>query len=308
MRYAALFPGQGSQFVGMGADVFATRPDLLGPSADSVLGWSLAQICAEGPDDELTRTDRAQPALYAVAYALWEAFRSAVRRPPAGAAGHSLGEYTALAAAGAFDFKIGLRLVAMRGRAMDVAAQAAAGGMAAVLGADHETAESIAADRRAAGGRLWVANLNGPGQIVLSGGSEDIMWLGENARALGARRSITLNVAGAFHSPMMADAAADLAATLEAVNIVLPDFPVWANVSAAAGGDVAADLIAQLTSTVRFAESLTAMSASGITTFVHIGPGDVTAAMARRAVPDARVLTVSSIEDVAAVADELNVQ
>ena len=104
MRYAALFPGQGSQFVGMGADVFATRPDLLGASADSILGWSLSRVCAEGPDDELTRTDRAQPALYAVGYALWEAFRSAVRQAPECAAGHSLGEYTALAAAGAFDF------------------------------------------------------------------------------------------------------------------------------------------------------------------------------------------------------------
>ena len=308
MRYAALFPGQGSQFVGMGADVFATRPDLLGASADSILGWSLSQVCAEGPDDELTRTDRAQPALYAVGYALWQAFRSGVRQPPECAAGHSLGEYTALAAGGAFDFETGLRLVATRGRAMDVAAQAAAGGMAAILGTDHETAERIAADRRAAGGRLWVANLNGPGQIVLAGATEDILWLSENARDLGARRAITLKVAGAFHSPMMASAAADLAAALEAAEVVEPAFPVWANVSAAGGGEVAADLTGQLTSTVRFAETLTSMSASGVTTFVHIGPGDVTAGMARRAVPDAHVLTVSTVADVSAVAAELNVQ
>lgn len=308
MRYAVLFPGQGSQFVGMGADVFGERDDLLGSFADEILGWSLAQVCAEGPEEELMRTDRAQPALYAVAFALWEAFIDTVAAPPAGAAGHSLGEYTALAAAGVFDYETGLRLVAARGRAMDRAARAQASGMAALLGADVDTAERIASTRRDDGGRLWVANLNAPGQIVLAGGEADISWLQQSARELGARRAIPLKVAGAFHSPMMAGAAADLTRALKSVDLGEADFPVWANVSAGVSRDVSTDLAAQLTSAVRFAESLEMMSTAGIEAFVHIGPGDVTAGMARRSVPGAAVFTISSLEDVAAVGDAVAVQ
>ena len=308
MRYAALFPGQGSQFVGMGADLFASRPDLLGAPADEVLGWSLSQVCAEGPEEELTRTDRAQPALYAVSYALWEAFSGAVARPPAAAAGHSLGEYTALAAAGAFDYFTGLRLVAARGAAMDEAARAQDSGMAALLGADLTMAESLAASRRADGGKLWVANLNAPGQIVLAGAAADIEWLTANARDLGVRRAIPLKVAGAFHSPLMAEAAEGLAAAVADATIGRPAFDVWANVSARPGGDVGADLEAQLTGTVRFAESLENMREAGVEAFVHIGPGDVTAGMARRTVPDATVIVVSSLEDIEAAAGALNVQ
>ena len=308
MRYAALFPGQGSQFVGMGADVIAARPDLLGAPADEILGWSLAAVCADGPDEELTRTDRAQPALYAVSYALWEALLSAVSTPPAGAAGHSLGEYTALAAAGAFDYTTGLKLVAARGAAMDRAAREQDSGMAALLGADLETAERVAAERRENGGRLWVANLNAPGQIVVAGAAVDIEWLANSARDLGVRRAIPLKVAGAFHSPLMASAASDLGAAIAEAEIGEPSFPVWANVSAATGGDVAADLETQLTGTVRFAESLEAMHAAGIDTFVHVGPGDVTAGMARRTVPDANVIVVSGLDDIEAAAQALNVQ
>ena len=124
MSYAILFPGQGSQAVGMGSDVFAARPDLLGAAADAVLGWSLRDLCLEGPEDELTRTERAQPALYAVAYVLWDELRPRLVDPPRAASGHSLGEYTALAAAGALAFEEGLRLVAARGRAMASAADA----------------------------------------------------------------------------------------------------------------------------------------------------------------------------------------
>lgn len=308
MRYAVLFPGQGSQFVGMGADVFASRPDLLGEPADQVLGWSLQPLCAEGPEEELTRTDRAQPALYAVAYALWEAFAQAVARPPAAAAGHSLGEYTALAAAGAFDYFTGLRLVAARGRAMAAAAAREPSGMAALLGADRITAERIAQQRRADGGRLWVANLNAPGQIVLAGADDDVAWLAANARDLGARRAIPLKVAGAFHSPLMAGAAADLESALEAADIGPPDFAVWANCSARPTASPASDLAAQLTGTVRFAETLESMVADGIGAFVDIGPGDVVAGMAKRTVPEATVLSLSSLDTVATVVRELNVQ
>jgi [acyl-carrier-protein] S-malonyltransferase len=308
MSYAILFPGQGSQYVGMGADVFAARPDLLGTAADSVLGWSLRDLCAAGPEDDLTRTDRAQPALYATAYALWEAFREAVGFDPVAGAGHSLGEYTALAAAGVFDFSTGLRLVAARGAAMDVAARRGDSGMAALIGVDEATAENVAATRRNAGGALWVANLNAPGQIVVAGGSDDIVWVAENGRDLGVRRAIPLKVAGAFHSPYMETAADELAAALSATHFAPPRFPVYANATAAPVGDVATNLGEQLVNPVRFAATLEAMATAGVDTFVHVGPGDVTAGMVKRTVPDASVLVVSVLDDIPPVAEALNLQ
>lgn len=180
--------------------------------------------------------------------------------------------------------------------------------MAALLGADRITAERIAQQRRADGGRLWVANLNAPGQIVLAGADDDVAWLAANARDLGARRAIPLKVAGAFHSPLMAGAAADLESALEAADIGPPDFAVWANCSARPTASPASDLAAQLTGTVRFAETLESMVADGIGAFVDIGPGDVVAGMAKRTVPEATVLSLSSLDTVATVVRELNVQ
>jgi [acyl-carrier-protein] S-malonyltransferase len=304
MSYAVLFPGQGSQTVGMGADVFAARPDLLGESADVLLGWSLSQVCAEGPEEELTRTERAQPALYAVAYALWDAFRVAAPQPAA-AAGHSLGEYTALAAAGVLSFEDGLRLVAARGAAMAQAAESVDSGMAALLGGDAQSAEALAAARREAGGALWVANLNAPGQVVVAGGANDIAWAQENVRDFGIRRAIPLKVAGAFHSPLMEPAAAALVAALAAAPVAEPVFPVWANADAAPADDIVDALRRQLTSPVRFADSLEAMAAGGIDTFVHIGPGDVTANLAKRTVPEATIHTVNSLDAVPDVVEAI---
>ncbi|CAN5265070.1 MAG: ACP S-malonyltransferase [Acidimicrobiia bacterium] len=299
--YAMLFPGQGSQFVGMGADVFATRADLLVDLAEEVLGWSLADLCAQGPEDELTRTDRAQPALFAVGYALWEAWRLQAPAPVA-AAGHSLGEYTALAAAGAVTFGDGLGLVAARGSAMAAAAAATAGGMAALLGGDAGAAEALAAARRAMGGALWVANVNAPGQVVIAGGLDDLDWAAASAGDHGIRRVIPLKVAGAFHTPLMAPAAEDLGRALAATTFSAPVFAVWGNADAAAVEDPVDALTRQLVSPVRFADSLTAIGAAGVDTFVHIGPGDVTAGLARRTVPDATVHVVSSLDDMAAAA------
>jgi len=298
MRYAVLFPGQGSQAVGMGADVFAARPDLLGSAADEVLGWCLSNLCASGPESELVRTDRAQPALYAIAYALWEAFAARVGHPPIAAAGHSLGEYTALAASGAVDYLDGLRLVAARGAAMAEATASAAGGMAAVMGADLETLEEIVAERRAGGAQLWVANVNAPGQIVVAGSDGAIDDLVGHARDLDLRRVIPLRVSGAFHTPLMEPARAELDRTLRSVEFLPGAFPVWSNLEAAPPGDVAAALSGQLTGKVRFSESLVAMNEAGADAFVHIGPGDVTAGMAKRSVKGARVITVSSLEDI----------
>jgi len=308
MPYAVLFPGQGSQTVGMAADVLAARSDLLGDGANAVLGWDLASTITDGPAELLTRTDRAQPSLYSTSYALWEAFSAAVEQLPAAAVGHSLGEYSALAAAGAIDYWDGLRLVAARGAAMARAAAANPSSMAAVLGADAAQAEEIASDRRATGGALWVANLNAPGQIVMAGGTEDIAWLVSSARDLGLRRAIELNVAGGFHSPLMADAAADVDAALQGVEFGEARFAVYSNVTAAPTDAIAPGLVAQLTSPVRFEESINAMVDAGIEAFVHVGPGDVTAGLAKRTASDIPTHVVSSIEQASLVAAELALQ
>jgi len=305
VTFAVLFPGQGSQATGMGADVFAARPDLAA-AAQAVLGWDLERLCREGPEDELTRTERAQPALFTVAFALWEALAQRLGRAPAGAAGHSLGEYTALAAAGAFGFEAGLQLVAARSRAMGAAAAAAPSGMAALLGAEREAAEALAAARRAEGGSLWVAHGNAPGQVVVAGGLPDLAWAEAHAREHGVRRVALLKVAGAFHSPLMAPAVAELRAALEAAALLPLRFPVWANATAAPYGEPRALLLQQLTAPVRFGESLAAMAASGIHRYVHVGPGDVTAGLARRSVEGAETHVVSRLDEVDAVAAALD--
>jgi len=308
-RYAILFPGQGSQRVGMGADLFSAHRELLGEPADRIVGWSIEALVGEGPQETLTLTEHAQPALYAVSYALWHALKSAGVVPPAATAGHSLGEYTALAASGAVTYQAGLALVAERGRAM--AAAAATGepsGMAALIGADLAHAEALASDRRRDGGRLWVANVNAPSQIVLAGAETDIEWLTENARSLGIRRAIPLAVAGAFHSPFMASAAERLETALDGTDFSRPEFPVYANTTARPVADPARQLAQQLVRPVQFAQTLEHMAEDGITTFVHIGPGDVTAGLVKRALPDASVHVVSNLEDVAAVATDPSIQ
>jgi [acyl-carrier-protein] S-malonyltransferase len=305
LKYALLFPGQGSQAVGMGADVFEAMPELLGDDADAALGWSLRKMCLEGPEEALTRTDHAQPALFAVSYALWSALGPRIG-PPAAAAGHSLGEYTALAAAGALSFHDGLRLVAARGRAMAAVANATPGGMAALMGGDFAAAEALAAERRSLGGRLWVANLNAPGQVVVSGGLEDLDWAAEHAAGYGIRRVIPLRVAGAFHSPLTAPAVEELRRAVAATPWATPRFPVWANATARRHGtDIGAALLAQLTSPVRFVESLQDMAGYGVTTFVHVGPGDVTAGLARRSVEGTEAIVVSSLGEIDAAVDRL---
>jgi len=308
MTYAVLFPGQGSQSVGMCEDIRRKRPDLLGQSANDVLGWNLDALIEHGPESELMATENAQPALYATAYALWSEFSQHAATLPAAGAGHSLGEYTALAAATSFSYLDGLALVAKRGRAMADAASAASSGMAALLGADLETAERIASQRRAAGGHLYVANINAPGQIVVAGGLADIEWLEVNARDMGIRRAIKLKVAAGFHSPFMASAADSLSAALEDITIHTPAFDVYANVSGVPTSDPKTTLRDQLTGPVRFAEILEGMAATGIDTFVHIGAGDVTAGLAKRTVKSATVHTVSTVDEARETAQVVSVE
>ena len=300
-----LFPGQGSQTVGMGADLFESRPDLLGDRADQILGFSLRTMCLEGPEEELTRTEHAQPALFALSYALWDVVESEAGVRPGGAAGHSLGEYTALTAAGVFAFEAALGLVALRGRTMAHAADGAESGMAALLGADREAAEEVCRARREEGGSLWVANVNAPGQMVVAGSREDLDWLVEHAPEIGFRRVIPLNVAGAFHSPFMAPARAELATALAAMEISEPGFPVWSNTTARphGSGELEELLARQLVEPVLFADSLKDMAAAGVDTFIHIGPGDVTAGLARKSVEGAEVHRISGVADIRPVLD-----
>ncbi len=289
----------------MGEDLFEARPDLLGKRADTILGWSLRDLCLNGPESELTRTEHAQPALFAISYALWEAFDAAVPGAPAGVAGHSLGEYTALTAAGSLDFDSALTLVAKRGEAMAAAADTDSSGMVALLGADVETAQSLASQRRDMGGRLQVANVNTPSQVVLAGGTDDIEWVVENARELGLRRAIPLKVAGAFHSEFMEPAQTEVRAAISDVEVSEPAFPVWSNTTARPHStDLLRETLArQVVSPVRFSESLENMASNGIDIFVHVGPGDATAGMAKRTLDGIEVVVVSSLADTAKAAD-----
>ena len=304
MNISLLFPGQGSQFIGMGADLFEARPDLLVHAADDVLGWSLRDLCLDSSEAELTATDKAQPALYALSYVLWESLSDQLS--PRSAAGHSLGEYTALAAAGAFTFAEGLALVAARGKAMAEAAEAEPSGMAALIGSDPQVAEDMVRQRRDEGGRLWVANLNAPGQIVVAGGSEDIVWVTDHAKAFGIRRAVSLKVAGAFHTPFMERARVNLEQALARTHLQQPTFEVWSNFSATPTTDVEDSLAQQMTSPVRFAETLVSMVADGTEVFVHVGPGDVTAGLAKRTVPDAHVLTCNALDQIPEIVANLD--
>lgn len=308
MTYAVLFPGQGSQSVGMGDDARQAYPNLCGVAANEVLGWDLDALIDAGPEEVLTETQHAQPALFAVSSALWSEFSSHVDRPPAAAAGHSLGEYTALCAAGSLEYFEGLGLVSERGRAMAEAGSLEPSGMAAIIGAQESVVSDVVASRREMGGRLVVANLNAPGQIVVAGGDEDLQWLEDNGRDLGLRRVIRLKVQGAFHSPFMAPAAEALSKAVSVVTFADAEFPVYANATAAPTTNPSQTLVTQLTAPVRFSETLVAMRDSGIETFVHVGPGDVTAGLAKRTLNGVRVEVVSTLEEARTVAAGISLQ
>ena len=284
----------------MGADLFDQRPDLLGERADEILGWSLREMCLDADEETLTRTEHAQPALFALSYALWAELAKALATAPQAGAGHSLGEYTALAAAGAIAYEPALAVVTERGRAMAGAADQEESGMAALLGAELEQAEAVTLARRQSGGRLFVANVNAPGQIVVAGGVEDLGWLEETAASFGLRRVVRLKVAGAFHSPFMSSAADRVEAALAGIHLVPARFPVWSNVTALPYEDglEKAVLASQVIKPVRFADTLAGMAAKGVDLFVHVGPGDVTVGMAKRSAPGARYLAVSDLASI----------
>jgi len=304
VSYAVLFPGQGSQFVGMGADLFEARPDLLGDRVDELLGWSLRELCLTGPEELLVRTERAQPALFCLSYALWVELSDRLPCLPIAAAGHSLGEYTALAAAGVFGFEEALSVVSARGRAMAEAADAEDSGMMALMGVDDTAAEEVAEVRRLEGGRLVVANLNAPGQVVMAGGASDLDWLEARGRSLGIRRMVRLPVAGAFHSGFMAPAARGVEEALVGLRSRPARFPVYANVSGEPMDDPASIrelLVAQVTGRVRWRESMERLRQDEVGTLIEVGPGAVLAGLARRIDRSFETMNVAEPEDLEAL-------
>lgn len=288
---AYLFPGQGSQKVGMGRSLCADFPEAqrLFQEADEILGRSLSSLCFDGPAEALTDTANAQPALLVTSLAMLEAARAQGAPEPNFVAGHSLGHITALVAAGAMDFAPALRLVQARGQAMKAAAAHRRGGMAAVIQLDRERlAEVCERAGREAGGCVGIANDNAPGQIVISGEERALGAAMRLAKEAGARRIIPLAVSVASHSPLMAGAAERLAPALEEIEIRPPRVPVVSNVTARPlerVDDVRRDIVQQLTRPVHWTDSIQHIVSAGVGVFVEIGPGNVLTGLVRRIAP-----------------------
>lgn len=305
-KIALLFAGQGAQSVGMGRDLAAHHPaaaDLF-QQADQILGRSLSGIAWNGPLEELTKTSNCQPALYVHGLACLAALRNVAGdfRVEA-AAGLSLGEWTAHAAAGTFSFATGLKLVETRGRLMDAACAATAGAMAAMIGADESTVRSLAADTD-----VDVANINAPGQIVISGESAKVELAVSLAKEHGIRRATLLNVAGAYHSRLMNSAYDALDEPLLEAELQVPRFPVISNVTGeevVALPDIRSTLREQVTSTVRWSECMENLLSRGCDLFIELGPGEVLAGLLRRVRKDVDVISVSDPASVHACVEKL---
>ena len=305
---ALIFPGQGSQAVGMGKALAEAFPQARAVFAevDEALGQPLARLMFEGPLDELTLTANAQPALMAASLAalrVLEAERGLdLARDVAFVAGHSLGEYSALAAAGSLSIADTARLLRIRGEAMQAAVAPGVGAMAALIGADTETAAAIAAEA-AEGAVCDVANDNGAGQVVLSGDKAAVERAVALAQARGIKRAVMLNVSAPFHCRLMQPAADAMRAALDAVRVSPPVVPVYANVLAAPVTDpdaIRRNLVAQVTGTVRWRESVAAMAAAGVDSFTEIGSGKVLSGLVKRIAAGASAMPVGMPEDVAA--------
>jgi [acyl-carrier-protein] S-malonyltransferase len=289
-RCAYLFPGQGSQYVGMGSDLYAAVPEARAvfDQADQVLGIDLSRLCFDGPAETLNDTWNTQPAILVASIAVlrvWETEKLEMG-PLAYVAGHSMGEFSALVAAGALSFADGLKLVRERGRLMKQAGERSPGGMAAILGLEREPVEKVCATAREQSGEyVGVANDNCPGQIVISGASSALERAMELAQEQGAKRVTRLVVSIAAHSPLMAEAAAEFSRALDATPFHEPAVPLVANATAApltAPDDIRDALRRQLTSPVRWTESVRWMIAQGVSCFVEVGPKDVLAGLLRR--------------------------
>ena len=297
---AYIFPGQGSQFKGMGLELYKNGTPAvkkLFEQADRILGFDLTKIMFDGTDEELKQTNVTQPAifLHSVALAKTVADFSADGFTVSMVAGHSLGEFSALVAAGALSFEDGLRLVSQRAEAMQRACAMSPSTMAAVLGLDDATIEQICADVMASGEVVVAANYNCPGQVVISGSNEGVRLAGEKLKEAGAKRVLPLPVGGAFHSPLMEPARQELAEAIADTPFSLPRCPIYQNVDAQPTlsiQTIKANLIAQLTAPVRWTQSIEAMTANGATLFVECGPGKVLQGLVKKIAPGVEVAGV----------------
>lgn len=328
-RIAFVFPGQGSQAVGMGADVAAASPaaKALFERADRALGFALSTLCFEGPEEALKETINTQPAIVAVSLALLAALgeygrSKGVRLQPAYVAGHSVGEYTALAAGGALDAEAAIALVRERGRLMHEEGLVCPSGMAAILGLDDAALQEICAQATEETlaqigvqpgshpglGRVVVANYNSPGQIVISGEKQALARAMELASARGAKRVVPLAVSGAFHSPVMQPASLGLARAVARAPLRDATIPIISNISATSVSTVAAlqdELALQIVSPVQWVKTVEFLAAQGVSTFVEIGPGQVLSGLVKRIVKGVTTLNIGAAADIERVGDAL---
>lgn len=297
-KIAFVFPGQGAQAVGMGkdaAEAFEASRRVY-EAADRALGFSVSQLCFEGPEDSLRLTANTQPALLATSVALLEAFKARGVKPDY-VAGHSLGEYSALVAANVLDFEDAVRLVRARGIYMEEAVPSGQGAMAATLGAEREALEALCRDISAAGAQVELANVNCPGQIVVSGTAAGVAAVVERGKEAGAKRVIPLDVSGPFHSSLMRPAADKLAVKLDEVAFRDAEVPVIANVTASAvseGARLRELLVEQVVSPVLWEDSIRRLIEEGVDTFVEIGSGAVLAGLIKKIDKSVRTISVNS--------------
>ncbi|MCX5493199.1 ACP S-malonyltransferase [Kaistia dalseonensis] len=312
MTIALTFPGQGSQAVGMGKALADAYPEARAVFAevDDALGESLSAIIWDGPIETLTLTRNAQPALMAVSLAVIRVLESqgvSVGKTASFVAGHSLGEYSALAAAGSLSLSDTARLLRIRGEAMQAAVPVGEGAMAALLGLDFDAARSVA-EQAAEGDVCEAANDNGPGQVVISGSKAAVERALEIAKAAGAKRALLLPVSAPFHCRLMQPAADVMAEALASVSIAAPVVPLVANVLAAPISDPAeirSRLVEQVTGMVRWRESVGWLAANGVDLLVEVGAGKVLSGLAKRIAPEAQTLSVGTPDDLAAAVERL---
>ncbi|MGE5703614.1 MAG: ACP S-malonyltransferase [Clostridia bacterium] len=309
-KIALVFPGQGSQFVGMGKELItkSAAAKAVFEQADAALGFSLSTLCFEGPEEQLRLTANTQPAILTTSVALLAALKE--QQPQVNAtyvAGHSLGEYSALVAAGAISFEDAVKTVRLRGQFMEEAVPAGEGAMSAVLNLDRAVLHGVCEEVTASGHPVQLANMNCPGQIVISGSAEGVKLAGEKAKEAGAKRVLPLNVSGPFHSSLMQPAADRLKDVLAGISVSDASIPVVANVSArpvTEAKTITQSLIDQVASPVLWEDSVAWMAEQGVTTFVEIGPGKVLAGLIKKIAPGD--VNIYSVQDAESLEELLN--